>query len=154
MRDRSFDPTDLAAGVVFTVLGLAFGVSTLGLERGTALRMGPGYAPLVLAAVLTLLGVLIVVAGLRSRGVEGIGPLAWRGMAFLLSAPILFGLTVRGLGFVPAIFLATLLASLASPRLKSWQVLGLAVAITLFSTLVFSYALGLPFRRFGPWLSF
>lgn len=154
MRDRSFDPTDLAAGVVFTVLGLAFGVSALGLERGTALRMGPGYAPLVLAAVLTLLGVLIVVAGLRSRGVEGIGPLAWRGMAFLLSAPILFGLTVRGLGFVPAIFLATLLASLASPRLKSWQVLGLAVAITLFSTLVFSYALGLPFRRFGPWLSF
>jgi len=26
--------------------------------------------------------------------------------------------------------------------------------VTIFSTLVFSYALGLPFRRIGPWLSF
>ncbi|TIS15547.1 MAG: tripartite tricarboxylate transporter TctB family protein, partial [Mesorhizobium sp.] len=24
--------------------------------------------------------------------------------------------------------------------------------LTLFASLVFSYALGLPFRRFGPWL--
>ena len=30
----------------------------------------------------------------------------------------------------------------------------LAVALTIFSTLVFSYGLGLPFRRFGPWLPF
>jgi hypothetical protein len=28
----------------------------------------------------------------------------------------------------------------------------LALAVTVFSTLVFSVALGLPFRRFGPWL--
>ncbi len=153
MRDRSFDPTDVAAGAVFTVLGLAFGISSFGLEVGTALRMGPGYAPLVLAVMLTVLGVLILVSGLRSRGLEGIGPLAWRGMAFLLTAPILFGVTVRGLGFVPAIFLATLLASIASPRMKPWQALLLAAVVTIFSTLVFSYGLGLPFRRFGPWLS-
>ncbi|MBP1806828.1 tripartite tricarboxylate transporter TctB family protein [Rubellimicrobium aerolatum] len=152
MRDRSFDPTDIAAGVVFIVLGLAFGLSSLGLEIGTALRMGPGYAPLVLAMVLTLLGVLILLSGLRSRRGEPIGRLAWRGMAVILPAPVLFGLTVRGLGFVPAIFLASLLASMASPRMKPWQALALALAVTVFSTLVFSYALGLPFRRFGPWL--
>ena len=152
MRDRSYDPTDIAAGIIFTILGLAFGISATGMEVGSALRMGPGYAPLVLAVVLTLLGMAILVSGLRSRGAEGIGPLAWRGMGFLLTAPVLFGSTVRGLGFVPAIFLATLLASLASPRMKTWQALGLAVAITVFSTLVFSYALGLPFRRFGSWL--
>jgi hypothetical protein len=28
----------------------------------------------------------------------------------------------------------------------------LALAVTVFCTLVFSYALGLPYRRFGPWL--
>jgi hypothetical protein len=75
-------------------------------------------------------------------------------MAFLLPAPILFGLTLRGLGFVPSIFLATLLACFASPRMRPWQALVLAAAVTLFSTLVFSVALGLPFRRFGPWLPF
>ncbi len=29
-----------------------------------------------------------------------------------------------------------------------------AVVVTLFSLGVFSYALGLPFERFGPWLRF
>ena len=154
MAQRSFDPTDAIAGVVFIVFGLFFGLSSLfRLELGTALRMGPGYAPLALAGVLLLLGLLILGSSLRSAP-EPITRIAWRGMIFLLPAPILFGLTVRGLGFVPSIFLATLLASFASPKMKLWEALVLAVAVTLFSTLVFSVALGLPFRRFGPWLPF
>ena len=82
------------------------------------------------------------------------GSFAWRGLLFILPAPIFFGLTVRGLGFVPAIFLTTVIAGLASLKMRlHWAIL-LAIAVTIFSTLVFSYALGLPFRRFGPWLSF
>ena len=55
----------------------------------------------------------------RSR-VEGepVGPIAWRGMLFILPAPVLFGLTVRGLGFVPALFLTALIAAFASHRMK------------------------------------
>ena len=154
MQQRPFDPSDAVAGALFVAFGLFFGLSSLfGLDLGTALRMGPGYAPLALAAVLTLLGLLILAGSLRSAP-EPVGQLAWRGMIFLLPAPIVFGLTVRGLGFVPAIFLATLLASFASPRMKAWQAVALALAVTIFATLVFSVALGLPFRRFGPWLSF
>jgi hypothetical protein len=151
MARPSLDPTDAVAGGLFIAFGLAFGASALGLEVGTALRMGPGYAPLALSAVLTLLGLAILLTAFRRTG-EAPGRLAWRGMAFLLPAPVLFGLTVRGLGFVPAIFLTALLASFASPRMKAWQALALALAVTIFSTLVFSVALGLPFRRFGPWL--
>jgi hypothetical protein len=152
MSQRSYDPTDLAAGAVFIAFGLFFGLSSyLNLPIGTALRMGPGYAPLALSALLLLLGLLIVAGALRSAP-EAIGRLAWRGMAFLLPAPILFGLTVRGLGFVPSIFLAALLASFASPRMGPLQAVLLALAVTVFSTLVFSVALGLPFRRLGPWL--
>ena len=153
MNPKSFDPTDAVAGVVFIAFGLFFGLSSLlGLPIGTALRMGPGYAPLALSSLLLLLGVLILLGSLRSAP-QAVGRIATRGMAFLLPAPILFGLTVRGLGFVPAIFLATLLAAFASPRMKPWQAVVLAIAVTIFSTLVFSVALGLPFRRFGPWLS-
>ena len=151
---KTFDPTDALAGAVFMAFGLFFGLSSLlRLEIGTALRMGPGYAPLVLAAVLLLLGALILLGSMRSAP-EGVGRLAWRGMLFLLPAPILFGLTVRGLGFVPAIFLATLLAAFASPRMRPGSALLLAIAVTVFSTLIFSVGLGLPFRRFGPWLPF
>jgi hypothetical protein len=75
-------------------------------------------------------------------------------MMFILPAPIFFGLTVRGLGFVPSIFLTTLVAAMASFKMKVWPAVLLAIGVTVFCTLVFSYALGLPFRRFGPWLSF
>lgn len=154
MAPRSFDPIDAVAGVVFIAFGLFFGLSSiLQLDIGTALRMGPGYAPLVLSGVLLVLGLLILGGSLRSAP-EPVSRIAWRGMMFLLPAPIIFGLTVRGLGFVPSIFLATLLASFASPKMKPWQALALAAAVTIFSTFVFSIALGLPFRRFGPWLPF
>jgi hypothetical protein len=36
--------------------------------------------------------------------------------------------------------------------MKPLYALALSAALTVFSTLVFSYALGLPFERFGPWL--
>ena len=35
--------------VLFILFGLFFGIQSLGLDLGTAFRMGPGYFPLVLA---------------------------------------------------------------------------------------------------------
>ncbi len=69
---------------------------------------------------------------------EPIGPIAWRGMLLILPAPIFFGLTVRGLGFVPSIFLTALIASFASTRMKPLAALLLSAGVTLFSYAVFS----------------
>lgn len=152
MKRLSIDWTDALAGLVFVLFGLLFGVQSLGLELGTAFRMGPGYFPLVLSGILLVLGAAILASAIHDRGGEGIGTLAWRGVFFILPAPIFFGLTIRGLGFVPAIFLTTLIAALASFKMRFHWALVLAAAVTVFATLVFSYGLGLPFRRFGPWL--
>jgi len=154
MKIRTIDRTDAAAGILFILFGLFFGIQSLGLELGTAFRMGPGYFPLLLSGVLLGFGLLVLLNALKTSAPADMGGLAWRGMLFILPAPIFFGLTVRGLGFVPAIFITTLIAGLGSLKMKPLWALGLAVAVTAFSTLVFSYALGLPFRRFGPWLSF
>lgn len=154
MKVASFDRTDAAAGILFIAFGLFFGIQALGLELGTAFRMGPGYFPLVLAAVLIGFGLLVLINALKTEAGEGMGTFAWRGMAFILPAPIFFGLTVRGLGFIPSIFVTTLIAGMASFRMRLHWALLLAIGVTVFSTLVFSYALGLPFRRIGPWLTF
>ncbi len=153
MTYRHGDRADIVAGALFIGFGLIFGWKTLDLEMGSALRMGPGAFPAILSVMLILLGLAVLVQGLR-RESAGIGTLAWRGMLFILPAPILFGLTVRGLGFVPAIFLTTLMASFAAPRMKPLYALTLAVCVTVFATLVFSYGLSLPYRRFGPWMQF
>jgi Tripartite tricarboxylate transporter TctB family len=144
---------DFAAGLLFILFGAVFGLTALGLDMGTTLRMGPGYFPMVLAVILTGLGVAIVISAFASVG-EEMGTYAWRGMVFILTAPVFFGLTVRGLGFVPSIFATTLIAALAGAKQRLPSALVLALAVTIFTTLVFSYALGLPFRRFGPWLPF
>jgi hypothetical protein len=154
MKNISIDWTDALAGLLFVLFGIFFGVQALGLEIGTAFRMGPGYFPLVLSAILILLGLFIIASAIHDRGSDGIGTLAWRGVLFILPAPIFFGLTVRGLGFVPAIFVTTLIAALASFKMRLHWALVLAASVTLFATVVFSYGLGLPFRRFGPWLPF
>jgi hypothetical protein len=153
MNIKSFDATDAVAGVLFIGFGLFFGLQAFNLDIGTAFKMGPGYFPLVLSGILILLGIAIGVSAINKAG-DDIGTYAWRGMMFILPAPVFFGLTVRGLGFVPSIFLTTIIAAMASLKMKLPAALLLAVAVTIFSTLVFSYGLGLPFRRFGPWLPF
>lgn len=150
MKNLQFDSTNAICGLTFIALGGFFIYQCLNFELGTALRMGPGYFPLFLAVILTLLGAVVLAQAARVQG-EPIGPIALRGMLFILPAPVFFGLTVRGLGFVPSLFFAALIAAFASSRMKPGMAVVLAAGITLFSVAVFSYALGLPFERFGPW---
>lgn len=147
------DNTDLIAGLFLMAAGAFFGWQALGLELGTSLRMGPGYFPLVLSVLLVVIGLVVLLKAFGREG-EPFGQIAWRGALFILPAPVFFGLTVRGLGFVPALFVTTLIASQASVRMRPLPALVLSVAVTILATLVFSYGLGLPFRRFGPWLPF
>lgn len=153
MKSFSIDTTNGLCAALFIGLGAFFAVQAAGLEIGTAFRMGPGYFPLVLAAILILLGMVVLVDALRVAG-EPVGPIAWRGALLILPAPIFFGLTVRGLGFLPAIFLAAFIASFASARMRLVPALILSACIVLFCILVFSKALGLPYQIFGPWLPF
>jgi hypothetical protein len=113
--------------------------------------MWPGFFPLVLAAILVMLGGVIILQAFRVEG-EAIGRFAVRGLLFILPAPIFFALTLRGLGFVPSIFLATLIASFASVSMRPLTAVILSAVMTAFSVVVFIYGLGLPFRLFGPWL--
>lgn len=153
MKSITFDTTNAICGALLALTGAFFAFQSFGLEIGTALRMGPGYFPLVLSAVLVLLGVIILVQAVRVQG-EPIEPLAWRGMLFILPAPVFFGLTVRGLGFAPALFLTAFIACFASQRMNVVFALILSLLLTGFSIAVFSYGLGLPFERFGPWTRF
>lgn len=153
MKSFFIDPAEAACGAIFIGFGAFFALQSFGLEIGTAFRMGPGYFPLVLAIVLILLGGVIFFRATRVQG-DVIGAIAWRGIFFILPAPIFFGFTVRGLGFVPALFFSALIAAFASHKMSPLMALVISAAITVFSVAVFNYGLGLPFQRFGPWLKF
>jgi hypothetical protein len=145
---------DILAGAIFIVLGLVFAVGALGLERGTAFRMGPGYFPMVLAGLLILIGLSIAVQAAREEAVAiQMHAVPWRGLVLILAAPVMFGFTVQGLGLLPAIVIVAAVSSFASRRMTPVLAAGITVVLTLFCVLVFNVGLGLPIRLIGPWLS-
>ena len=146
------DAREVICGGVFVGVAALFAYGTIDLPMGTAIRMGPGYFPLMLAIILGALGLLIIVKGL-GRATSPIGGVPWRGVLFILLGPILFGLTVRGLGIVPAIALVALIAALASAKAGWRTIVLLPIALTAFCVIVFSYGLGLPYAMFGPWVA-
>jgi hypothetical protein len=144
----------MLAGAIFVALGLLFMTGSLGLERGTAFRMGPGYFPLVLAGLLVVIGAAIVLRAWREEEIAiQMHAVPWRGLVLILAAPVVFGLTVRGLGLLPAIALVALISSFASRRMRPVLAAAITVVLTAFCVLVFNVGLGLPIRLIGPWLS-
>ena len=143
---------DATAGALFIVLGLGFGLNAwLTLDLGTNLRMGPGYFPLLLSGALLLLGVAVLFHAFSIED-EPWGHIPWRGMFFILLGPIAFGLTLGGLGLVPALAIIAFITSFASIRVGPLLAIAMTVGLTIFCVAVFSWGLGTPIRLFGPWM--
>jgi hypothetical protein len=145
---------DLLAGLIFMGFGLAFGYASLNYSIGTALRMGPGYFPLLLSGLMVLLGIVITVQSFFVGADETpLGRVPWLGLVLIIGALVFFGLTVRGLGLAPALFVTTFLSAYASERTGILEALALAAGLVAVSMVIFVWALGLPLRMVGPWLN-
>lgn len=142
---------DLSAGLLFIAIAALFGFGTLDLDLGTSLKLGPGAFPLLLAGALGLLGLIIVAQAFRNPAAHAM-TVPWRGILLIVLAPILFGLTVRGLGLIASIALVVAVSAYASRRMSLKLAVGLIIGLTLFCVLVFNVGLGLPVRLIGPWL--
>jgi hypothetical protein len=143
---------DLLAGGIFIALGVAFAAGSLAYDIGTPVRMGPGYFPLVLGVVLAGLGVLVIVKGFIAGEGEPIGDVDWRAVILITAALLFFGLTVRGLGVVGALFGASLLAALARSQTSRREALVIAVGLTALSVVIFIVALQLRLPLVGSWI--
>ncbi|MFN3764641.1 MAG: tripartite tricarboxylate transporter TctB family protein [Aliihoeflea sp.] len=145
---------NLLAGLIFVGFGLAFGYAASNYQIGTALRMGPGYFPIILAVIMVILGVIIVVQSFLEGADEiRMDAVPWRGVVLLVGALVFFGFTVRGLGLLPSLFVTVFLAGFASRSNGIFGALTLAVGLTALCMVIFIWALGLPLPLFGPWLA-
>lgn len=146
------DLKDILAGLIFVAFGLGFAVLSMSYEIGSTLKMGPGYFPFVLGALLVLLGGAIVVKGFRAGVAEEVGVIPWRALGLILGAVILFGLSVRGLGLVPTVFLVAVMSVFASRRTNVVMALAISAGLTVACVLVFVVALRLRLPLLGPWI--
>lgn len=156
--DRRPAIADLLAGGTFITLGLAFAIGGSRYEMGSALKMGPGYVPVVLGGILSFLGAVIAVQAFRGgdphvRETEDErGPVPWVRGGLLVAAIVFFGATIEGLGLAPALFVTTFIAALAGHRTSVLKALAIAVGLTVLSLGIFVGLLQLRLPLFGDWL--
>lgn len=143
---------DLAAGAVFIAIGLYFGLSAwFGLRIGRATAMGPGYFPVWLGAILVGFGLVIAIAAIGKPSVP-MGIVSWRGVSLVTAGVVFFGVTVRGLGFAPALFFGVMMAALSTEKTSLRSAAIISFVLSAFSIAVFVWALRLPYDVIGPWL--
>jgi hypothetical protein len=142
---------DLASGAFFTAAGLLYGgMAIVSLPIGSALNMGPGYFPIVLAGITAGLGLIIMARSFFTRQKTPYGVVPWRGAIFISAATIFFALLLEDLGLLPTIFGSVALVSLAVPNCRIKEVLGASIVISALCALIFGYFLKLPVPIVGP----
>ena len=143
------NPKDFLAGLMFIAFGLAAVILAYNYNMGTAARMGPAYFPKVLGGVLAVLGAIILV---ESFVVEGTAPknFALRPLILILLSTIIFGVLLRPLGLVLALFALIVVSALGGHEFKWKEVLILFVILAAGSVAVFVYGLQLQFPIW-PW---
>ena len=151
MKPDLWNNRDFLAGLLFIVLGGLAVALARDYPIGSTMRMGPGYFPTVLGGILFLFGVYVLLRGFRS-GEKVKGEWGYRPLALIAFSIVLFGFLLDRVGMIPAI-VATLFAAAAAGReFRLKEVLLLAVVMTAFSAVVFSYGLKLPYPLLpGVW---
>jgi putative tricarboxylic transport membrane protein len=143
---RIANPRDFAAGLVFGGFGLFMAVyAALHYNLGTAVRMGPGYFPTWVGGIVAVLGLVLALRSLRTDG-PPLPRMHWRPTLFVLGGAIAYGYLVRPLGLVAATVLVVMVTAAGGYEFRWREALILAIALAVFSVLVFVYALGLPFQ--------
>jgi hypothetical protein len=152
---------DFFSGLMFMAAGIAFAWGATNYTIGEGARMGPGYFPLVLGILLSLIGAFVVFEALvvETEDGEKIGKFAWKPLVFIIGSNIVFGLCLGGipklgipaLGLIVGIYALTFIASMAGEEHKNKEVIVLATFLAILSYLAFIVLLKL---QFPVWPSF
>ncbi|MCC6776434.1 MAG: tripartite tricarboxylate transporter TctB family protein [Hyphomicrobiales bacterium] len=143
-------PKDFWSGVMFLGFAAVALLAARGYSLGSAGKMGPGYFPLLLGAVLALLGAVLVGRSLVLTG-EPLPSLRLRPLIVIAAAVCLFGALIEPLGLVVALVVLVVLTAAAGPQFRWSEVAGLVVVLVVFSVAVFAYALGLNLTIWPVW---
>jgi hypothetical protein len=152
---------DFFSGLMFTVVGGSFALGASHYSLGNGARMGPGYFPLLLGIVLALLGLAVIAKSFASGAADGdkIGKWAWKPLAYIIGANVLFGVMIGGLpsiglpsmGMIAGIYALVIVASMAGEKFSLKEALILSTILSVGSYLAFIKLLN---QQFPLWPAF
>jgi hypothetical protein len=145
---------DFWSGLMFICVGVAFAVGATNYSMGSSARPGPGYFPLILSAVMSILGAVVLFKALTIETDDGdpIGPFAWRPLIVIVSAIAVFGLALPRLGMLMTVPLLIVITSLAGDEFHWKGVLVNAIVLTVGAWAIFIAGLKLTIPLY-PWFA-
>jgi putative tricarboxylic transport membrane protein len=148
MRSVIRNPKDFWSGLIMVASGVAFLSAAYNYDLGETSRIGPGFFPMVLAALLIVIGASVAGRGFLSEG-DRIRNIAIKPMLLIVGATLVFALLVRAAGLALASTLLVVIAALASPLFKWREAALLALGLAVLCCVVFVFVLGLPIPVIG-----
>ena len=140
---------DFWAGFMFIALGVLAVVVARDYTMGSAFRMGPGYFPTWLGAIMIVIGAITAGRVYWAQS-NPVGRWGWRPLLCLSAAFAAFGLLIEDAGFVPALLALIVASSFAGRDTRLLELIILIVVLISGSAALFVYGLELPYRLF-PW---
>lgn len=133
---------DFLAGLMFIAFGLAALYFGRKLAMGTAVRMGPGYVPHMLAYIMMGLGFLITIVALVTASEPAEAP-KWKPITLVTIGIVVFALLFERAGLFPALVALILIASAGGEEFKFTEVLGNMAVLTAICIIVFKVGLSM-----------
>jgi hypothetical protein len=131
------------SGLLFIGFGLTALYFGRHLAMGTAVRMGPGFVPHMLAFIMIGLGLILsVVAALVNKGEPAEAP-RWKPITLVTIGIFVFAALFERTGMFPALVALILIASAGGDEFKLTEVLGNIVVLTILCILVFKVGLSM-----------
>jgi Tripartite tricarboxylate transporter TctB family len=136
---------DFFSGLLFIVFGLGALYIASHYKLGSAAKMGAGYFPVVLALLLSGIGLVLLLRALRGTpGTANLGLINWRVAGLIIGGVVSFGLAYRYLGLIAAIVLLVIISSRADEEFSWRGTLANATMLSLACWLLFVVLLKLP----------
>ncbi len=142
---------DFFAGLVYIGTGAAGWWMALDYPFGSALRMGPGYFPIVLSWIMIAFGIAIMFMGIKNNE-KFKGHWSIRALIVLPISTAVFGYMMEEAGFIPAMLVLIPLSAASGMEFKWREIVPLTIGLTILCTAMFIYGLGLPYPLIkGMW---
>ena len=139
------NPQDFYGGLGLIALSVFALWASTDLQGMHGFSFGPGTAPRLFAVILLAFGAVITAMGFFVKG-KPLERYAVRGPFWITISIIVFAVTVRPLGLIPATFASFIISGAGSPETRWVETTIAGVVMTVFSVLLFVYLLALPFQ--------
>mgnify|MGYP002621710516 CR=1 FL=1 len=145
----------IVVAALLALIGVVGFVVAQSYDFGSARRMGPGYIPVVLSAILVILALIesfsAAAQGRSQPLADRVASVEWRPMLAILTAVAGFALTIKLFGLLPAFLVVVGVATLSERGYGLLPAAILALTSCVGAWLVFSVLLGmtLPLIRLG-----